>query len=454
MMEAVFLKIFNISITASWIVLAVLVVRILLKKAPKWITVLMWGLVSVRLVCPFSLESRFSLIPSAETVPSDILYTDTPAVHSGVAVFNSVVNPIISKSLAPSVVASANPMQVIISVVSIIWIVGIAVILAYTVISYLKIYKMVREAVLFKDNIWVCDHVDTPFILGMIRPRIYLPSAMSGQDLKYVIAHERAHLKRHDHWWKPLGFLLLTFYWFNPILWIAYILLCRDIELACDEKVIRDMGIENKKPYSNTLINCSAPRRTSAACPLAFGEAGVKVRVKSVLNYKKPTFWILVVDVISFIIVAVCFLTNPISTIEENGTTTTTVGGVNAPQSIIITSLREQYPQYFDLDDSNGLDVYVWQLSKNSYYFGLLPHTETERDWLSTELLNLQGTDADEMRQILSAYNISENDIHIIPWQNPISSYLAEPWIVFEGENVEEKQKSYMESVRNMLFGK
>ena len=180
----------------------------------------------------------------------------------------------------------------------------------------------------------------------------------------------------------------------------------------------------------------------------------MKVRVKSVLNYKKPTFWILVVDVISFIIVAVCFLTNPISTIEENGTTTTTVGGVNTPQSIIITSLREQYPQYFDLDDSNGLDVYVWQLSENSYYFGLLPHTATERDWLSYELLNLQGTDADEMRQILSAYNISENDIHIIPWQNPISSYLAEPWIVFEGENVEEKQKSYMESVRNMLFGK
>ena len=310
-MEAVFIKILNMSITASWIVLAFIVARLLLKKAPKWINVLMWGLVGIRLVCPFSLESVFSLIPSAETVPNGILYTDTPTIHSGVAVFNSVVNPIILESLAPTVGASVNPMQVITFIASIIWIMGIAVMLIYTAVSYLRIHKKVREAIPYQENIWLCDHVHTPFILGVIRPRIFLPSAMSEQDMKYVIAHEKAHLKRHDHWWKPLGFILLTIYWFHPILWIAYILLCRDIELACDEKVIRDMGTENKRLYSDALINCSVPRRMITACPLAFGEVGVKERVKTVMNYKKPAFWVVIVAVIACVVVAVCFLTNP-----------------------------------------------------------------------------------------------------------------------------------------------
>ena len=310
-MEAVFLKIFNMSITASWIVLAVIVVRLLLRKAPKWIIVLMWGLAGIRLVCPFSLESTFSLIPSTETVPGNILYMNTPTIHSGVGALNSIVNPVISESLAPPVGDSVNPLQVITFVCSMIWIAGVAVMLIYMAASYLRIRKKVKEAMPFKENIWVCDLVDTPFLLGVVRPRIFLPSAMGGQDMEYVIAHEKAHLKRHDHWWKPLGFLLLAIYWFNPILWIAYILLCRDIELACDEKVIRNMGTENKKPYSNALINFSVPRRMIAACPLAFGEVGVKARVKSVLNYKKPAFWIIIVAVITCIIVAICFLTDP-----------------------------------------------------------------------------------------------------------------------------------------------
>ena len=579
-METVFLKILNMSITASWIVLAVIAVRLLLKKAPKWIAVLMWGLVGIRLVCPFALESVFSLIPSAETVPGNILYTDTPAIHSGVAVLNSAVNPMLSESLAPSAGASVNPMQVIAFIASIVWIAGIAVMLVYMAASCLGIYGKVREAVPFKENIRVCDHVDTPFILGMIRPRIFLPSAMSEQDREYVIAHEKAHLKRRDHWWKPLGFLLLTVYWFNPILWIAYSLLCRDIELACDEKVIRDMGTENKKPYSDALINCSVPRRTIAACPLAFGEVGVKGRVKSVLNYKKPAFWVVAAAVIACAAVAVCFLTDPAVSVDKklavfiddtiashfaseqseerfccwdwkvigkqtdgnrttlymwvlyeefsgkNGLTaetgthiltaitveeqegsyrlteyweprdgdeytasvkekvplylwhkalnsrryikaqsaalekmaenhfgkTITTGG-EAFESAVVPSLSEKYPQYFDLDASNGLDVYVWQLAEDRYSFGLLPHTAAQRDWISSDLLNLQGTNADEMRQILSAYTIDESDITIIPWQNPISSYIADCWKISEGENAEEKQESYIKSVRTMLFG-
>ena len=317
-MEAIFLKILNMSITASWLVLAIVILRLILKKAPKAISVFMWAVVGVRLICPFSFESILSLIPSAETVPQDSIYSEAPAIHSGVPIFNSTVNPIISESLAPEVGASVNPMQIIAFVASVVWIVGIVAMLLYTVISYFRIHRKVREAVPYQDNIWLCDHIDTPFILGVIRPRIYLPSNMNEQDIEYVIAHEKAHLKRHDHWWKPLGFLLLTVYWFNPILWIAYILLCKDIELACDEKVIKDMGTEIKKPYSEALINCSVPRKMISACPLAFGEVGVKGRVKSVLNYKKPAFWIIVVAVIACIALSVGFLTNPATKLDTN----------------------------------------------------------------------------------------------------------------------------------------
>ncbi len=445
-MDAVFLKILNMSITASWIALAVIAVRLLLKKAPKWITVLMWGLVGIRLICPFSLESIFSLIPSAETVPGDILYTNTPTIHSGVEAINSVVNPIILDSLAPAVGASVNPIQIIAFAASAIWIVGIVAMSIYTVVSYIRIQRKVKEAVPYQDNIRLCDHVDTPFILGVIRPKIYLPSAMSEQDMKYVIAHENTHLKRHDHWWKPLGFLLLTVYWFNPILWAAYVLLCRDIELACDEKVIQDMGAENKKPYSIALINCSVPRRMIAACPLAFGEVGVKERVKSVLNYRKPAFWIIAAAMIAGIVLAVCFLTNPAESPEFG------MDGNNvSDQSLRITSLREEYPQYFDLDAANGLDVYVWQMAENSYWFGVLPHSDIHRDW--SELLELRGTGVDAMRQILSTYHLDKNDIHIIPWQNPISSYIGEQWIAADGESIEEKQANYIDTVEGMLFG-
>lgn len=317
-MEAIFLKILNMSITASWLVLAIVILRLILKKAPKAISVFMWALVGVRLICPFSFESILSLIPSAETVPQDIIYSEDPAIHSGVPIFNSTVNPIISENLAPEVGASVNPMQIIAFVASVVWIVGIVAMVLYTVISYFRIHRKVREAVPYQENIWLCDHIDTPFILGVIRPRIYLPSNMNEQDIEYVIAHEKAHLKRHDHWWKPLGFLLLTVYWFNPILWIAYILLCKDIELACDEKVIKDMGTEIKKPYSEALINCSVPRKMISACPLAFGEVGVKGRVKSVLNYKKPAFWIIVVAVVACIALSVGFLTNPATKLDTN----------------------------------------------------------------------------------------------------------------------------------------
>ncbi len=310
-MERVFLELLNMSITASWLVLAVIIIRLLLKNAPKFIRCIMWALVGIRLICPFSFESSLSLIPSAETVPQEIIYSQTPSIDSGVSVLNQTVNPIISDSLAPEIGASVNPVQVVLFVASVLWIAGIAAMLIYTLISYIRIHRKVREAIELKDNVWICDHIDTPFIFGVFRPRIFLPSSMNEADMRHVISHERAHLARYDHLWKPIGFLLLTVYWFNPVLWIAYILLCRDIEMACDEKVIKEMGIENKKSYSEALINCSVPRKMIAACPLAFGEMSVKSRIKGVLNYKKPAFWLVITAVVSCIVVAVCFLTNP-----------------------------------------------------------------------------------------------------------------------------------------------
>ncbi|MBQ4116393.1 MAG: hypothetical protein IJD37_03345, partial [Clostridia bacterium] len=310
-MEAIFLRLLNMSITASWLVLAVIMLRFLLKKAPKFLTVALWAMVAVRLIFPFSIESIFSLIPSAEPIPQNIVYSSKPAINTGIDAFNSTVNPIIFESLAPNPGDSANPLQIITAVAAVVWLIGIGVMLIYSLISYLYLRKKTRISLLYKDDIYFCDNIDTPFILGIFRPRIYLPSGMEADNTDYVIRHEKAHLKRKDHFWKPLGFALLSVYWFNPILWIAYILLCRDIELACDEKVIKDFDTHSKKGYSEALITCSVHRRTVMACPLAFGEVGVKSRIKSVLNYKKPTFWIIATALVACIALAVCFLTDP-----------------------------------------------------------------------------------------------------------------------------------------------
>lgn len=310
-MTDLFLKLLNMSINAGWVVLAVLVLRLILNKAPKFIRPIMWSLVGIRLAFPISIESVLSLLPSSETVPPEIVYQKAPTIHTGVEFINSTVNPIISGSLAATPENSINPIQILLFIATNIWVVGIAAMLIYAVISYLKIKLKVREGILLKDNIYICDSIPTPFILGMIKPKIYLPSALGDSDAEYVIAHEKAHLSRLDHLWKPIGFLLLTIYWFNPLMWVAFILLCRDIELATDEKVINSSTEDIKKPYSEALINCSAQKRFLSACPLAFGETGVKGRIKSVLSYKKPAFWVILVSVIALIVTAVCFLTNP-----------------------------------------------------------------------------------------------------------------------------------------------
>ncbi len=310
-MEAVFLKLLNMSISAGWLILAVVVFRILLKKAPKAIRCVLWALVGIRLICPFSFESALSLIPSAETVSPDILYSQTPTIHTGIGALNQAANPIISEHLAPVAGVSVNPLQVLTSAASAVWIAGTAMLFTYAVVSYLRLRRRVSTAMRLRDNLWLCDQASSPFILGFVKPRIYLPSDMNERQLSHVVAHENAHIRRHDHWWKPIGFILLAVYWFNPMIWMAYILLCRDIELACDEKVVKEMGTAEKKAYSEALLACSAPQRMIAAYPLAFGEVGVKERINNVLNYKKSAFWIIVAAATICVILAVCFLTNP-----------------------------------------------------------------------------------------------------------------------------------------------
>lgn len=550
-MSELFLKIVNMSISASWVVVAVLALRFCLKKAPKWVNVLLWGIVAVRMVFPFSIESVLSLIPSAETISPTIMMEQTPSVWTGVPALNHAINPVISGSFTPAPGASANPLQIWIPVLTGIWLFGIAALFLYSAVSYWRLRRKVCEAVILRGNIYQSEKVCSPFVLGIIKPKIYLPYHMDSREMDHVIAHEQTHIRRKDHWWKPLGFLLLTTHWFNPLMWLSYILLCRDIELACDEKVIREMSNEQRADYTQALVACSVDRRLIAACPLAFGEIGVKERVKSVMNYKKPAFWIVLASVIVCAVIAVCFLTNPIGfqfdvsantivsanhfdmrnaddpvaiemtpaqiselnsrlagvknckrsdkyagltpgyqisaqmqdgsyirisgyslsdntmvDIEQNGKRyavsdrefqeylSRICAGGDVSAAFDLQPLRAQYPEYFDLDASAGLDVYVWQMAPGSYYFGLLPHTASPRDSTAQELLALRGASSEQMRYILAAYALDPDDIHVIPWQNPISSYIPECWIVTEnGESLEEKQAQYIETVSAMLFG-
>ena len=316
-MSEIFLNIINMSISASWLVLTVLILRLVLKKAPKWVDVLLWGFVAFRLICPFSFESMLSLIPSAQTVSPQIMTDPAPQISSGIHALNNVVNPVLSQSFTPAVGDSVNPLQLWIPVAAGVWMAGILTMLGYTAVSYFLLRRKVETAVRLRSGIFQSEDVDSPFVLGIIKPKIYLPFQMESENLEYVIAHEEAHIRRKDHWWKPFGFLLLSIHWFNPLMWVGYLFLSRDIELACDEKVIKAMSNENRADYSQALVACSVNRRSIAACPLAFGEVGVKARVKSVMNYKKPGFWIMVAVVIICTTVAVCFLTNPIADLDD-----------------------------------------------------------------------------------------------------------------------------------------
>ena len=310
-MDDVFLKLVNLSISASWLILAVLVLRVVLKKAPKWVMPLLWGVVALRLVCLFSIESALSLIPSAETIPSEIVTETREPVLYEQATLDIVTNPTLPSAAEVPVGVSRQQAQVDFNIYSVLWLAGMAALLVHAIVSAGKLKRKLATAILLRDNIYESEFVDSPFVFGVVKPNIYLPMHMDEGTAAYVIAHEHAHLARRDHWWKVLGYLVLALHWFNPLVWVAYILFCRDIELACDEKVVKGLDGAARADYSQALLSCAAPKRAVAACPLAFGEGNIKTRVKSALHYKKPAFWVAAAAVLAVVIVAVCFLTNP-----------------------------------------------------------------------------------------------------------------------------------------------
>lgn len=437
-MADVFYKILQMSISASWLILAIVVLRIFLKKVPRKIICFLWALVAIRLVCPFAIESRFSLIPDTQGIFADyenqLENAGTDNVNAGLPDISGAVGgaldnegaaggnadmasgklnneidnaagnitagntaggnitggsvsdggiaagniadknnmsgniPNISNGNAMAVdnpdrvnngglndisggnfegnldnadnnlsgaatsdnqkAAAGNPGYTAILAgklggislgrLAFIWTAGCVILLLYAVCSYILLRRKTGAAFNNGENIYICDDIDTPFILGTLSPKIYIPSLLTEEERSYVIAHEKAHLKRLDCVWKPLGFILLAVYWFNPLSWVAYILLCRDIEIACDERVIADKDIEYKKQYAMTLLNCSSPKKMVSACPLAFGEVSVKTRIKTVLNYKKPAFWLVLAAVAACVVVMVCFMTNPKSSAPDN----------------------------------------------------------------------------------------------------------------------------------------
>ena len=310
-MTDIFLGFLNRSLAAGILILAVVLVRLVFKKAPRWLLCALWALAAVRLVCPVSIESVLSLIPSAEPVQPEIIVSAQPAITSGIPAVDAIVNPPLAAAFTPSPAQSANPLQIWTFLAACVWLAGIAALLLYAAVSALRLRLRVRTAVRLEGKVYQSEFVSSPFILGVIRPRIYLPFGLEAGAQAMVLAHERAHLRRGDQLWKPLGYLILTAYWFNPLCWLAYILFCRDIEAACDEKVVRELGEGCKAAYSRALLACSAPKKLITACPLAFGETGVKARIRSVLNYKKPAFWLVLAAVLVSAAVAVCFLTDP-----------------------------------------------------------------------------------------------------------------------------------------------
>ena len=334
-MAEIFQKALNMSIAAGWLILAVIALRLLLRRAPKRFRLLLWAVVGLRLALPWSIESALSLIPSAQTLPEGIMLERAPVLDTGISALNGAINPGFTAAFTPELGVSANPLQVLLPIAAALWMLGAAAMLLWALVSWLRLRKRVREAVRLEENVYECE-IASPFVLGLFRPRIYLPFSLENGERELVLAHECAHITAGDHIIKPLGWLLLAAHWYNPLVWLAYALFCRDIELACDERVVRGLSLSDRADYSQALLDLSRPRGGVRACPLAFGESSVKGRVKSVLCYKKPAFWLVLLAVVVCVGAAVCFLTDPKEEAEpvDDGD-----GGV-----VISARLEENFP--------------------------------------------------------------------------------------------------------------
>ena len=480
-MDAILLNLLNVSISASFLAVAVIIFRLIFKKAPKALTVALWALVAVRLLCPVSIESNFSLIPNNEVLPPEILTVDPTKVVDRVS-FDLISNPVFSDTINREITVNVDSFQLDMLFLSFAWLGGVVLMLLYAVISYLRIYFKIKVSLNLKDNVYLCDKINTPFIFGLFRPKIFIPSGMDEETVNYVLAHENAHLKRRDHLWKPLGFVLLSVYWFNPVMWISYILLCRDIELACDEKVIKQMEVSDKKAYSEALLSCSAPQRMITVCPVAFGEVGVKQRIKSVLNYKRPAFWIIAAAVIASIIVGVCFMTEPVDV--NDGGSYTSIEGVDEtffPMKNIVADghsfkiergINDNYS--YSVSDYNGMSFvreFLQDVKISKLPIGSVDHmVEIQYDGIitvySNKFDNVIIVFHDDFQKMYiqkgnSSYSVSSSDYVVLNcerardffkkeeytftdsvWEyTPLSSNSYDCWLTFVFDDIEEIEK-------------
>ena len=410
-MQTVFLELVKLSLIGSLFAVAVMLVRLVFLKAPKWLFCILWGVVALRLICPVSIESNVSLVPDRLATGQIITNVgneyigDVDIIYESNAEYSDAVEagrqPIYSNdgyyvvTEKDSLEAPKTVGQTVYPVLSWIWVAGMILMLTYTTVSYLLLRKKMEEATRLRDNIWQCEQADSPFVLGFIKPRIYLPYAISDPDMANVIAHEQAHIQRKDHWWKPGGFLLLSIHWFNPVLWLAYILLCRDIEAACDEKVIKHMEKDEMRAYSTALLHCSIHRRRIAACPLAFGEVGVKERIKRVMNYKKPAFWIIVTAVVICVAVAICFLTNPSNDSQTHNAGSSEVQTLSLNDVIAFSEKGDKltwsdFDQYKYYETGSGLYIRVYPIDEvfEVWIGGTAPGSNVDPMYIDLTLVN------------------------------------------------------------------
>lgn len=293
MMQTIFLKVLNMSLTGIWAVLIVLIARILLKKAPKIYSYLLWGVVFLRLICPFSIKSIFSLIPvKSDAIPMDIAMERYPKIDTGISSIDFAVNP----HLPPATLGySANPLQIYIFILNVIWCVIFVILLLYSVITLLRLKMRLNSAVEWKAEpcpgkvkVYLMENLGTPFVMGIFRPVIYLPRELRGNEREYVLMHELVHIRRKDALVKAACYMITCIHWFNPFVWLAFVLMSRDMEMSCDETVLRENAGQGRKEYSESLLNLSV-KGMGMKAPLAFGENAVKTRIKNILSFKKTS---------------------------------------------------------------------------------------------------------------------------------------------------------------------
>lgn len=458
--ESIFHTILNMCLTAGILVAIILIFRPLLKSAPATLRCLLWAVVAVRLILPVTLPLPIGLfgqdgiigsrrvaiedyntvqqVPTGpdrsymSTAPGNLVYTvEVPFVNTGIGALDENINEILaarfSEDTAPG--DSADPIQVTRAVLTVVWLAGIAVMALYGAISYFKVRKSVRVASETEpgSRIFIVDGITTPFILGVFKPLIYVPSGISAENLQTVIGHEKTHLLRHDNLWKPLGYVLLSIYWFNPLLWVAYILLCQDIELACDERVTAGLDEVGRAAYSQALLDCSAGRFAVSACPLAFGEVAVKERIKKVLNYRKPTLWIIIAGIVLCAVLVVCAVTarKP----EENP-------GTNM-------SLKDY-----------KIAVYISKFPSYRITVKLLEDDADRGNTLSPGLeASLKGDDMDvasareKIEKLQAEHSITDDQVVLVQYQNPLSSYL---W--FSDENTGNEMAALFDNRYDVLY--